>query len=135
MYLFFKNFWKTLVWACIIIVLSLMPADNIHSQNWYVLPHQDKILHLLFYGIFGFLLIKAFQAHFKRPRMSSTVLILSLSLILAFGAILEIIQEKMIQSREGEVLDLLFDLIGFLIACIYIYFVQYYKRHFNEIKG
>jgi len=135
MYLFLKNFWKTIAWACVIIILSCMPEDNIQSQKWNIIPYQDKFLHLVFYGILGYFIIKAFQMHFKINRLNSRVFIISFLFILIFGIILEMIQEKMIQSREGEVLDLLFDLIGFIICFVFIYFAPYLKRYFTKIKG
>lgn len=135
MYLFLKNFWKTIVWACVIVILSCMPEDNIQSQKWNIIPNQDKFLHLLFYGILGYLFIKALQIQFKITKLNRRIFIISFSFILTFGIILELIQEKMIQSREGEVLDLLFDLIGFFICLVFIYFVPYIRRYFTKIKG
>jgi VanZ family protein len=135
MYLFLKNFWKTIVWACVIIVLSCMPEDNIQSQKWNIIPNQDKFLHLLFYGILGYLLIKALQIHFKMNRLNTRIFIISFLFILILGIILELVQEKMIQSREGEVLDLLFDLIGFFICFVFIYFAPYLRKYFTKIRG
>jgi len=112
-----------------------MPENNIPSQKWNIIPHQDKFLHLVFYGILGYFFIKAFQMHFKITRLNIRIFIISLLFILIFGIILELIQEIMIKSREGEVLDLLFDLIGFIMCFVFIYFVPYLKRYFTKIKG
>lgn len=134
MNLFLKNFWKTIAWAVIIVILSCMPADNIQSQRWNILPHQDKILHLIFYGILSLFFIRAYQIHYKKAVLNSAVFIISLAFIVTFGMILEIIQEKFIQSRSGEIMDLVFDMIGLILSFGFLYLSRYLKNYSKNLK-
>ncbi|KPK86975.1 MAG: hypothetical protein AMS27_03855 [Bacteroides sp. SM23_62_1] len=132
---FIKDFWKTIVWAVIIIILSCLPDDHIESQKWNILPHQDKILHFLFYSILSILFIREYQKHSRRPELNSVIFAISFVFIIAFGTILEIIQEKFVRSRNGELMDLLFDIFGFVLAFLSLYLYGFIRHYNKRIKN
>lgn len=134
MYLFLKNFWKTMAWAVLIVILSCLPEDNIPSPEWDILPYQDKILHLIFYCILSLFFIRAYQIQYKKSLANPDVVLISLAFILVFGTILEIIQDKFIQSRNGEIMDLVFDMIGLVLALILLYLINYFKKYSHNLK-
>ncbi len=123
-----RDFWKTIVWAIVIVVLSCMPVNDIQSQKWNILPHQDKILHLIFYCILSLFFIREYQIHFKKPVLNTGLFFISFAFVFIFGIILEIIQEKFIQSRYGEIMDLVFDMMGLILAFLLIYLFSYFKK-------
>lgn len=135
MCLFLKNFWKTIVWAALIIILSCLPEDNIPSPKWDILPYQDKILHLIFYCVLSLFFIKAYQLQYKKPLLNPGVILISLAFIFVFGMILEIVQEIFIRSRNGEIMDLVFNIIGLIIALVLLYLLNYFKKYSHNPKG
>lgn len=128
-----KTFWKPICWAVIIIVLSVMPAEKLDSHMWSVVPHQDKIMHLIFYAIFTFLLLRAFLIYFKKSKPVWLLVLTSFFIILCYGAIIEIIQGRLIASRQGDIMDLVFNLGGGAIAILLVLLVPHFRAS-SDIK-
>jgi VanZ family protein len=123
----FRTFWKPVCWAVIIIVLSVMPTDELDSHMWSVVPHQDKIMHLIFYVIFTFLLLRAFLIYFKKSKPVWLLVLITFLIILCYGAIIEIIQGRFIASRQGDIMDLVFNLVGSFIAILLVLLVPFFR--------
>lgn len=111
-----KVFWKPICWAVIISVLSFMPANDLSSQKWFDFEHQDKILHLLFYGVFSFLLFRSISYYFNKSKLVWLIYLLTFLVILFYGLIIEIIQDRFTASRQGDILDMVFNLTGYFVA-------------------
>ena len=75
----------------------------------------DKLIHGFFYlllaGSFYFGLIRQ-----KKPISNSVKIILSFSIPLLLGVIIEIIQWKLIETRQGEFKDIIANSLGIFIA-------------------
>jgi VanZ family protein len=128
-----KTFWKPICWAVLISILSIMPTDDIDSHNWFIFPHQDKLLHLLFYGIFAFLLLRSLLAYFNKSRSAWFLSLVVFLIIFLYGMIIEIIQERFIPSRQGEIMDMFFNLTGCIIGILLGILIPY-PRISSKIK-
>ena len=125
--MFLKTFWKPLSWALIIIVLSVMPTDEIDSHMWSVVPHEDKIMHFIFYGIFSFLLIRAFLIYFKKSKSVWLFALVTFLIIFFFGITLEIIQARFTSYRQGDLMDMVFNLGGCIFAILLVLIFPYFR--------
>lgn len=123
----FRIFWKPVSWALIIIILSVMPTNELNSQMLSIVPYEDKILHFVFYGIFSFLLIRALLIYYKNSRPSWLLALATFIIIFLFGMTLEIIQDKFTSYRQGDVLDMVFNLGGCLFAILLVLTISYFR--------
>jgi VanZ family protein len=107
-------FWKTIAWSVFMLVLFLIPAQRIPGSR--ELPHLDKIVHVGFFMVFTILfMLDRFQG--RQLKTIETVHVLSTFLLVLFLAVsVEVLQEIMNLGREGDVIDILFDLAGFFLG-------------------
>jgi VanZ family protein len=112
-----KYTWKTYIpaslWFLLILVGSLIPSNNIPDIQF-----SDKLIHVIFYAIFAFLLFLAVDQQNKKTNTLvsrwKSVLLIGVSA----GAVVELIQMSFTESRSGEWLDVIANILGMLIALI-----------------
>ena len=115
-----KKFWKVYAWGILITILSCLPTDNKGSE-WINIPHADKIVHALFYGILTALIIFSAAGTFKARPFTLNIFFYSLVLVLIFGSIMEVLQHFLIPTRYGDPADILFNISGWVIAVVALY--------------
>ena len=113
-----KIFWKSIAWAVLIGILSFLPTDDLNSQKWFNFQHQDKILHFLFYGFFSFLLFRSISSFINKPKPAWVTYLLTFLIILLYGLIIELIQDRFTSSRQGDIIDMVFNLAGYFVAMV-----------------
>ena len=97
-------------------ILAILAASSIPGKSLpkLVVLSPDKLLHIAEYGILGFLAYKSFK------RFSLKIII-----GLMFFACLDEIWQSFIPGRLPSILDVIADIIGFIIASGTMY---YYSR-------
>jgi len=128
-----KMFWKPICWAILIGVLSFLPTDDMNTQKWFNFQHQDKIMHFLFYGIFSFLLYRSISAYCSYERPGWLIFLLTFLVILFYGLMIEIIQDRFTASRQGDIIDMIFNLAGYFIAMVIILLIPA-LRSYSKLK-
>jgi len=116
----FKQYWKVYIWCALITILSCIPVDN-EGPGWFNFQHADKILHVLFYGIFSALIIMSILQSTGNQYININTIIIVFVLVLCYGSLMEIIQHYLITSRTGDLIDIVFNLIGWVIATVVLY--------------
>ena len=81
----------------------------------------DKVIHLLEYSIFGFLLIRAI--HGSAPRISGNAAILITFVIGAFYGLTDELHQSVVPGRFATISDFIFDSIGSLVGAV-VYIAQ-----------
>jgi VanZ family protein len=97
-------FWLLAAWLTLTIVLTSLPNPGCRLD----IPHQDKIAHLSFYGVIGFLF-----ALWRRESgdSASRAVVGALLFVAAFGAFDEI-HQRFIPGRSMDILDWTADTAG-----------------------
>jgi VanZ family protein len=122
-----KTFWKPVVWALIIIILSVIPTNEISSHMWTIVPYEDKIMHFIFYGIFSFLLIRALIIYYKKSRPVWLLALATFVIIFLFGMTLELVQAKFTSYRQGDIIDMIANLTGCIFAILIVFIIPYFR--------
>lgn len=94
--------------AFVIILLSLLPAEDFPFNSIYRIPHIDKMIHIAMYASLGFIAL-------MESRCSGKCAFLHVFLLLAIlftSFIIEILQAILIASRGAEWFDMLANFIG-----------------------
>jgi len=99
------------VWAALVTVLSLLPVE---VDNLSVLPHQDKLLHCLFYLGFSYLLGNLL--HYRVGWVWKVLLP-----TIGYGILMECLQGVMGLGRYFDSFDIIANIIGALIGTFLIY--------------
>jgi len=105
------SFAPSVVWFLIIVVGSLLPSPKVPD-----IDVSDKWIHFVFYAIFGFLLFLSTLTYTKSANscVARWRLVLIIGTLAGFG--IELIQHYLIYGRQGELLDVLANTLGLLVA-------------------
>src|SRR5690606_27055636 len=98
-----------------ILVLTLMPSSGVPRWPWIAQLHLDKFVHAFLFGMQCVLLGLAF-ARSTSQRYAARPFFLAFLLALAYGAMIEVLQEGMGTGRRGDLGDLLADGAGALLG-------------------
>lgn len=109
---FFVAYWKTLLCAAGIAVLSLVSFSVFAVPAVSLVPYADKWVHALMYAA---LAVVAF-ADCRSQGLSRGTWAFLLLLPPIYGGVLELLQEFCAATRSGDWLDLLADTIGGWLA-------------------
>ena len=105
-----------LLWTGNIVYLCLIKASELPQ---IIIPYIDKYIHILFYFVFCLLWFYSFRFTFlktERVKMLRIVFLMSL----AFGIVIELFQTYFTNTRSGDVIDVLANTTGALLAILTI---------------
>ncbi len=103
------------LWAVAVLALTLMPASDVPAWPWAEQVQLDKFIHAFLFGMQSLLLGVAL-AGLGSWRSRIGPLALGAVLAIAYGGVIELLQEGMCAGRHGDVLDLLADAAGALLG-------------------
>ncbi len=102
-----------------VIILSCLPGNELPSLSWFSRWHGDKIAHIIMYAALTTLALwSTYQISSSSGWTWQIRLAVLISMILV-GAALEYVQGHWIDHRDQDILDLLSNITGSLLAiCI-----------------
>lgn len=116
------GFLPALLWALLVIFLSLTSVTMLPEMGWTAIAGIDKLGHLVFYCILALWLYYGF---FQMKNRFGWISILVIAVSTVFGAGLELMQAMMRGGRQFEYLDIAANTAGILIAyCIFNVFLK-----------
>jgi VanZ family protein len=116
-----RGFLFTILFAIFIMFLSLVPSDINGGAPLFYFPGIDKVIHGMMYGFFTVLALYEF---FKYKRLSFLPFLLIMLSIFFYSILMEILQYYLVESRSGEVNDVLANLTGILIGALLIFLLK-----------
>ncbi len=109
-------FLPAFIWGVIIFVLSTSGGINL-PESWWDVISVDKVGHLVFYGIFCFLILWGFlKSYHKTPYLGA------ISGCFLYGLMLEVIQFTFFPFRFFEYFDILANILGILFGAFAFYY-------------
>lgn len=116
---FLKNNRWSILWGIFILVLTLMPGNDIpRVPIWIERLHPDKIVHLFIFAVFAFLLVDGFRKQGNPPFTINFALLLAMLVSIFIGGATELLQGWFIPLRSAEWKDFYADSAGTLIVII-----------------
>ncbi len=119
------NFWLAFLWTLFITVLSLINSSSLPDVS---ISNIDKLVHAIFFFILTIVWFLFFKSTRKKKIFVDAI---SRSIILAafLGVCIEIAQEFLTEDRTGDLMDIVADLFGTVIAIptCYLYYNRYLK--------
>ncbi len=112
----------TLIWAIFILIICLIPGDNIKNINPINIPYLDKLIHFFMYMVLSVLLVSSIRRSSffsKNPNLSYLLIVL---LAIIYGGSIELLQRLEIFSRNSDIIDFMANTAG-VISGLFIYFV------------
>ncbi|MDZ7742345.1 MAG: VanZ family protein [Bacteroidota bacterium] len=121
-----KNFWPITLWALFVFILSAIPGNSIpRLPSFFDWLKPDKIVHLVFYGVFTFLLLHGLVKQYGAGNKRFMYKIVAFNTGMVFGLLMEVLQYYEFSGRNGNIYDFIANTIGSLIG---IWIFSIYKR-------
>jgi aminopeptidase YwaD len=115
--MFFKNTYPAFLWAAVILALTLSPAPELPQVKWITIPHADKIVHAVLFGVLYILLMRGLMKQ-RAPDVYSRYVLWTIVIVILYGAATEILQAILPTGRDADVMDWLADCAGTGLAFI-----------------
>lgn len=128
----FKNYWKSIAWFSIIILLSVISSNKLPEVS-LSFKFTDKIVHFVMYFIFSYLIMEGHEQHVVSTRKYH--ILVAFLIPLAVGVFTELLQELITLTREGDPWDFVANAFGVIMGIILfsrIYPLQ--NRVINQLK-
>jgi VanZ family protein len=106
-----KNIISSII-AIVILILSLTGQSTFSRINLPPIPYLDKLVHASLYFALMSALIFENRAILKGPR--NYFILATIPLI--FGCVIEIMQTLFTADRSGDIVDVVFNLMGIILA-------------------
>ena len=103
---------SAILYTILLTILSLIKVRNIPE---FGTNYDDKLYHIIAYVVLT--LVWYFAIHYENFNKKIVYLVIS---CIAFGIIIEALQGKLTTHRVGDILDVVANVIGVLLALTYI---------------
>jgi VanZ family protein len=115
---FITSFWKTTIWASVVLVLSLSSGKNFQLPFWLLFPYIDKAVHFIMYFVFALVLIHDTQ-HYSKIRLNhGYIILIAVLIVIGWGGFLEILQRIPSIHRSSDFFDFLANTVGAVVAAL-----------------
>jgi VanZ family protein len=120
-------FWLALCWSGLVIFFCLVQSSAIPVVQ---IANLDKIVHAFFHFVFSALWFLFFEKQLKYTNLWKPLL-MSFLLSFSFGIGIEIAQGLFTTSRKGDLLDILANTAGAMLA---VCMIGLYKKYSSLVK-
>ncbi len=127
--MFFQRTWLAWSWALVILILCLLPGDEIPKEQ---AVNADKVVHALFFALLNFLLIPSLIRQYSFKWLRFHAVSFSFGFSIFFGAAIELLQHWGVHNRNAEWTDWLFDVAGSLLGIGLFYWVYGFSHTKNK---
>ena len=120
---FFRFHFPALLWAAVVIFLTLLPSDKLPETPEWELLSFDTLAHAGVFGLLTVLVARSFYFEYGKPQFLKFALFVAIVLCSFLGVIIELLQTVMKMGRHGEPRDVLSDMIGIFLGTMVFYFL------------
>jgi VanZ family protein len=118
-------FWIAFSWTVVVAYFCLAPASDIPSVS---IPNLDKLAHSFFHFVFTILWFLFFKKQVKKKNQAK-LLVGAVFFSLFFGIGMEILQSRLTVTRNGDLLDVLANFTGALLALVFVLVAKQIRKN------
>ena len=128
---------KSLIWVVgelllVFILLSLPGTNFAHGNNWMDTLPIDKLVHITLFGSLALSFFVYFESTNSEFLKSIRAKAFALIFCILYGIGMEYYQKYFVPSREFEVVDMLADAIGAILALPFFNLIKKYIKIFSK---
>ena len=117
---FLRHFWPALAWALLILVLCIIPGQDLPQWGWADLFNLDKWVHAGMFGLLALFIYGGFLRQYGQTMKRSSYVALALTISTLYGVATEIIQGTLLNGRIADPMDQLANMVGIGVAWVVI---------------
>lgn len=122
---FLKVYGPAILWGMFILIATLTPGKSLPSSSLF---RFDKIIHIVIFGVFAWLVLRAYFLSSKNHNGKTNVYFIVGIATILFGIAIEGMQQY-IPDRGADRYDIIANTIGIIGAQIVFYFVHRKASH------
>ena len=113
--MFFRQHWRTLLWALFILVITGMPGSYFPGiTTFWEWLQPDKIVHVFVFSVLSFVFLYDARTQYLQSQQRYIIVIAAVAGTALFGLLTEVLQYYVFVGRSGNVYDVLADCVGAL---------------------
>mgnify|MGYP000949341393 CR=1 FL=1 len=116
-----------IAWTLLILLVCLMPGDNLPSSSFLSFKGADKVIHSTLYLVLIILVGSGLVNYFHSSYSRNRIFVIAFLYCLFLGVGIEFIQSVFVAGRVGDIFDVLANGIGASVGAI-ILITQLNKR-------
>jgi VanZ family protein len=128
---FIRSFWPALAWAIVITYLSVVPGDNLTLPPF---EYADKLAHSGVYYLLSMLIIAGISRQWDSGLRLGRAVFIAILISIVLGGVLELIQQNMLSTRSGDVLDFVANTLGSFLAGLTHYVFKPFGKLLKDLK-
>jgi VanZ family protein len=117
---FLKVYGPAILWGMFILIATLTPGKSLPSSSLF---RFDKLIHIVIFGVFAWLVLRAYFLSGKIESNKTNVYFIVGATTILFGIAIEGIQQ-FIPDRGADRYDVIANTFGIIAAQIIFYFVH-----------
>jgi glycopeptide antibiotics resistance protein len=114
--MFIRHNILAILWALLILVLTLVPGDEFPDLSFWSLLTFDKAAHAFVFGVLVLLFMTGFSKQYTFPAIRYSSQKAALLVGVTYAVITEVLQYLLAGSRTADLMDIMANLIGCLIG-------------------
>ena len=107
-----------LAWTLLILLVCLIPGDNLPNSSFLSFKGADKLIHFGLYLVLLILVGKGLVNYFNPSYSSNRIIVIAFLYCLFLGIGIEFIQSVFVAGRLGDFFDVLANAIGSSIGIL-----------------
>ena len=107
-----------IVWTLLILMLCLMPGDNLPSTSFLSFKGVDKLLHFTLYFVLLIFVGKGLVNYFDSSYSNNRIIVIAFLYCLFLGVGIEFLQSIFVPGRSGDFFDVLANATGASVGVV-----------------
>lgn len=116
----------SLLWACLILVLYLLPGSELPEFNEWDFLSIDKVAHVAMFAAMSLFLKVGLKRQSASSKLRAFAGYYAVGFAIFYGLILETIQEHVSPGRYSDIQDALANVVGAILGTVIYRFI--YRR-------
>lgn len=118
------RFSPAILWFLLSFYLLTLPGSSLPKYGWFDKIHGDKFVHIGMFATLVILFLFPVRSQWRFPSFIKPALIVAFA-ALAYGIVMEFVQQNFVANRSFDLLDIAADGVGsFLPVALYFLFYR-----------
>jgi VanZ family protein len=128
------RYWKSLLWALIIAIGLFTPGEKLPQPHLFYIDNLDKVFHAGIFLLLEWLVLydSVLPGAVIKPEIIRRTILTAF--VVSYAIFTELMQLYVFLKRDGDIVDLLFDIAGIIIALLSFNAVFKLTNRFSLLK-
>ncbi|WP_255594314.1 VanZ family protein [Pontibacter sp. HSC-14F20] len=108
----------TIIWAAVIMVLTLLPSSSMPSLSIWEIFSFDSFAHAFMFAVLTYLMVVGLKKQYTYLQLKHYAIRAAFFVSSMFGIAIELLQHFFVPGRQGDMIDVLSNTIGCILGIL-----------------